>query len=338
MSEALERDGLDESSRLARARRMRRINRRVFSTVCGLLVALLALSLLSLITVQDEDTGLGTVSEQRVGEGDDKPGQDGAVSDAPTGRSGLPEHALPDRPSGETALLANPLYETGRLSPLPCPVPELDVTRPSSMEEFLHEVADCLDEVWQTQFDRAGISYSPPDRVFWTQPGTSPCRAYPSAAGAFYCRASGAIYIGTEDVVNKWHGAEESVVYASLLAHEYAHHVQGESGLLEYYHGQRRLEPDDAGRNSWTRRSELQANCLAGAFLGSVRVSYPLSDTDLETLLDDASATADREDGPEEERTHGAPENSVEWTRTGWEGQSPGMCNTWGLDDDSLVQ
>lgn len=338
MSAGLDRGEPDEPSRPARERRMHRINRRVFGAVCGLVVALLALSLLSLTTVQEENTGADTVTERQTREGDDKPGQDGAVEDSPTGRSGLPGRVVPDRPGGEMALVANPLYETGRLSPLPCPVPEVDVDLASSMEEFLHGVADCLDEVWRTQFERAGIPFEPPERVFWSEPGTSPCRSYPSAAGAFYCRASGAIYIGTQDVVEKWHGAEESVVYASLLAHEYGHHVQGESGLLEYYHEQRQLEQDTAERNSWTRRSELQANCLAGAFLGSVRVSYPLDDGDLEALLEDASATADREGGPEEERTHGAAENSVRWTRAGWEEQSPSACNTWNLEDESLVQ
>lgn len=338
MSVGLDRGGSDEPSRPARARRTHRINRRVLGAACGLVVALPALSLLSLATVQEEDTRADTVTEQHTREGDDKPGQDGAVEDAPTGRLELPGRVVPDRPDGETALIANPLYQTGRLSPLPCPVPEVDVDLVSSMEEFLHGVADCLDQVWRTQFERAGIPFEPPERVFWTEPGASPCRAYPSAAGAFYCRANGAIYIGVEDVVEKWHGAEDSVVYASLLAHEYGHHVQGESGLLEYYHEQRQLEEEVTERNSWTRRSELQANCLAGAFLGSIRVSYPLDEDDLEALLEDASATADREGGPEEERTHGQAENSVRWTHTGWEEQSPSACNTWDLEDESLVQ
>ncbi len=324
-------------SRLSYSRRAHRTNRRVFSAFCGLLVALLALSLLSWTTVSDDDSATDAVVGQEDGAADDKPGQ-GTVEDTPSGHTGLPGRTLPDRPSGHTALVSNPLYETGRLSPLPCPVPELDVDDPGSMERFLHLVADCLDDAWKTQFDRAGIPFAPPDRVFWSEPGVSPCRAYPSPAGAFYCRASGAIYIGTSDVVEKWNGARDSVVYASLLAHEYGHHVQGESGLLEYYHEQRQLEDDDEGRNTWTRRSELQANCLAGAFLGSVRVSYPLTDGDLTALLDDAAATADRDDGPEEERTHGSSDNSVWWTRTGWEEQSAGSCNTWDVEDGDLVK
>lgn len=326
----------DAASRLAHSRRAHRTNQRVFSVVCGLLVVLLGLCLLSWTTVSGG--GADTVSDRADGTGDDKPGQERPVEDTPSGQLGLPGRALPERPVGHTALVANPLYDTGRLSPLPCPVPELEVEDPGSMEQFLHLVSDCLDDAWKTQFDRAGIPFEPPDRVFWNEPGVSPCRAYPSPAGAFYCRASSAIYIGTSDVVEKWNGSEDSVVYASLLAHEYGHHVQGESGLLEYYHEQRQLEEDDAGRNAWTRRSELQANCLAGAFLGSVRVSYPLGPQDLEALLDDASATADRVDGPDEERTHGSADNSVWWTRAGWDEQSAGACNTWDVDDEDLVR
>ncbi|WP_394326574.1 neutral zinc metallopeptidase [Nocardiopsis trehalosi] len=270
--------------------------------------------------------------------GDDPPGggaaPEASPSPGPTGGLAADAH----RPTGESALVDNPLYGTGRLAPLPCPAPELDVRDPSSMEVFLHAVSDCLDDAWTTQFERAGIPFRPPERVFWSDPGRSPCRDYPSAAGAFYCRADTSVYIGTSDVVEKWNGAEDSAVYASLLAHEYAHHVQGESGLLEYYHEQRRLEADRTDQNAWTRRSELQANCLAGVFLGSVRVSYPLEDGDIDAVLADAAATADREGGPEDERTHGSADNSTRWMRHGLDRQEPGACNTWDVEDPSLVE
>nr|WP_255647005.1 MULTISPECIES: neutral zinc metallopeptidase [Nocardiopsis] len=326
---------MPDSGEAAAAERARRTDRRVFTMVTGLLVALLALTLLSWTTV--EETGGGDAADASGAPSV----SDGGSGWQPSGgdRSGpLPGAAeVPDRPAGHAALVANPLYGTGRLSPRPCPAPALDVDDPESMEAFLHSVADCLDDAWETQFARAGIPFTPPRRVFWDEPGVSPCRSYPSQAGAFYCRASASIYIGVADVVDKWNGARNGVVYASLLAHEYGHHVQGESGLLEYYHEQRDLEQGHAARNGWTRRGELQANCLAGAFLGSVRVGYPLTDDDLDTLLTDAEATADREGGPESERTHGSAENSVHWMLTGWEEQTPGACNTWAVDDLSLV-
>ncbi|WP_236539022.1 neutral zinc metallopeptidase [Spiractinospora alimapuensis] len=241
-----------------------------------------------------------------------------------------------DQPSGWAALTSNPLYETDRLAPRPCPVPDLDIDDPESMEEFLHTLTDCLDESWQTQFDRAGLEFEHPERVFWTEPGTSPCRDYPSPAGAFYCRSSSGIYMGLEDVVDKWNRETNGVVYASLLAHEYAHHVQGEAGILEYYHERRSDEEELSDRNEWTRRSELQANCLAGVFLGAIEVSYPLSEEDREVFLDDAEATADR-DGADDERTHGAPENSVLWSERGLTEQTPGACDTWSAEQ-SLVE
>lgn len=113
MNAALNHGGPDESSRLARARRMHRNNRRVFSVVCGLLVTVLALSLLSWSTVQrGAGSEAGTVVE-RAESGEDKPGQGGSLSASPTGQLQLPGQAVPDRPTGEVALLANPLYETG---------------------------------------------------------------------------------------------------------------------------------------------------------------------------------------------------------------------------------
>lgn len=324
--------GFGESSRAGTVRRNRRIDRRVLALVTAVLVLLLALGLLSWTTVSGERSG---ASQELEGSGDGGvPPSDG--TGVPDGGA-LPEHMQhQDPPTGRAALVANPLYESGRLSPLPCPMPELDPDDPESMEGFLHTVADCLDRTWETQFAEAGLEFEAPERVFWEEPGVSPCRPYPSPAGAFYCRASGSIYIGLTDVVDKWSGATQSVIYASLLAHEYAHHVQSQSGLLEYYHEQRRLEADEAGRNSWTRRSELQANCMAGAFLGSVRISYPLTDGDLDTLLTDAAATADRPEETAEERTHGSISNSVSWTERGWKEQDPGSCNTWEAPEEEV--
>lgn len=258
---------------------------------------------------------------------------------SPDSGSGSPtQQADTQRPSGARALVTNPLYSTGRLSPLPCPAPDLEVGDPASMEHFLNTVADCLDDTWSAQFAKAGISFEPPDRNFWSEPGTSSCRDYPSSAGAFYCRTDRTLYIGTTDVVEKWSGEQNSAVYASLLAHEYAHHVQGEAGLLEYYHEQRRREEDPAEQSGWTRKSELQANCLSGAFLGAVEVSYPLDDADRKAVLEDAAATGDEEDAPPKERTHGNPDNSRLWTRTGLEKQAPGACNTWAVSNDELLQ
>ncbi|QBI52194.1 neutral zinc metallopeptidase [Streptomonospora litoralis] len=242
------------------------------------------------------------------------------------------------RPAGHSALVDNPLYATGPLMPLPCPAPELDVHEPASMKRFLNTMTDCLDDAWGRQFEEAGIPFEPPRRVYWSESGSSPCRDYPSAAGAFYCRAVKSVYIGTSDVVEKWGGNERSAVYASLLAHEYGHHVQGEAGLLEYYHDQRADEPTRVEQNAWTRKSELQANCLAGAFLGSVEVTYPLDEDDVDAILDDAAATADRADAPAEERTHGTAENSVLWLEHGLEQQAPGACNTWTVDDESVLR
>lgn len=323
--------GWEEAPGAEAARRARRVDGRAFALVSGLLAVVLSLVLLSWSAGGEEDTAGGGVA-------DDVGAPHGGPSGSSSGTTlpGVPEK--PVRPSGQAALVDNPLYGTGRLTPRPCPVPELDVDVPASVEDFLHTVADCLDDAWSTQFQRAGIPFEPPDRVFWTEPGVSPCRPYPSQAGAFYCRASTSVYIGVSDVVEKWNGTEDGVVYASLLAHEYAHHVQGESGLLEYYHEQRELEADVLDRNAWTRRSELQANCLAGVFLGSVRVTYPLDGTDLEILLADARATSDREGGPEEDRTHGSAANSERWMLTGWREQAPGACNTWELEDSPLLE
>jgi len=256
--------------------------------------------------------------------------------DAPDDTRPRPDSSLLTEFPEESVLFQNPLYATGRLASPPCPAPELDVHDADSMEHFLHTLTDCLDQAWTVQFAKAGLDFEPPERVFWRKPGSSPCRDYPSAAGGFYCRANKSIYLGVRDIAAKWKYSPESVVYASLLAHEYGHHVQGEAGILEYYHEQRRQESDPAQQSFWTRRSELQANCLAGVFLGSVQVTYPIGDSEYETLLEDAANTADREGSSAAERTHGSAHNSALWLERGLSHQTPGSCNTWTADESLL--
>jgi predicted metalloprotease len=304
--------------------RTARSGRRGFGRFVGVGAVVLALAVLVGHGVGGEERGapsLGRTSQEQAPPEDPHRG---------------PSSGLGAEFTGEGVLRHNPLYTTGRLAPLPCPAPGLDVHDTASMKRFLDTVADCLDHAWATQFAKAGLEFEPPGRVFWTEPGSSPCRDYPSAAGGFYCRASKSVYIGLSDVVEKWRHSPDSVVYASLLAHEYGHHVQGEAGILDYYHEQRRLESDPVERSFWTRRSELQANCLAGAFLGAVSVTYPLGDAEHRVLLEDAAATADREGSSDAERTHGSAQNSALWLERGLDYQTPGSCNTWAAEEDLL--
>ncbi|GIH23558.1 hypothetical protein Aph01nite_18680 [Acrocarpospora phusangensis] len=76
------------------------------------------------------------------------------------------------------------------------------------------------------------------------------------------------------------------------------------------------------------RRYNLQARCLAGAFLGSVWKSLHRPTRDWRKFLDAIRGTGDdmRSTG---ERWHGTGRGIVYWVKRGFTKPSPARCNTW---------
>lgn len=242
------------------------------------------------------------------------------------------EESPPDTGSGSKTLTANPLYTTGQLAEVTCTAPALDPDDEASMERFLHSVTDCLDKAWRKQFSQTEAGFKPPDRIYWYASGKSPCGNYPMHdTAAFYCQANEGLYLGVDDIVESSGDSTDSETYTFLLSHEYAHHVQGETGILDYFHDKRREESDDAKQERLTRRSELQANCLGGAFLGTVADSYPIGAAERGNVLADAQR---RGDYGTEERTHGSPKNGKLWTAHGMDRRDPAACDTWKAKED----
>ncbi|TQN27600.1 hypothetical protein FHX37_4322 [Haloactinospora alba] len=240
---------------------------------------------------------------------------------------GSSEGPPPGTGSGSEVLTANPLYTTGQLAEVTCEAPGLDPDDEESMERFLHRVTDCLDEAWREQFSHTEAGFEPPDRIYWYASGKSPCGNYPMRnTAAFYCQANEGLYLGVDDIVENSGESTDPETYTFLLSHEYAHHVQGEAGILDYFHEQRRQESEDTKQERLTRRSELQANCLGGAFLGTVADSYPIGAAERENVLADAQRRGDYDTG---ERTHGSPENGKLWTAHGMDRRDPAACDTW---------
>lgn len=224
----------------------------------------------------------------------------------------------------------NPLYTSGQLLSTTCPAPVLDVGDPASMEDFLHDVTDCLDRAWGTHFEGASLPFEPPNRVYWYASGQSPCGSYPvEGASAFYCHANKGLYLGVEDIVVTSGGTGDVEAYTFLLSHEYGHHVQGESGILGRYQQSRGDGPTTEERDLWTRRGELQANCLGGVFLGSVAGSFPIGEEERANILDDAAKRGDRG----ESRTHGSAASGRMWTDHGMDRMDPAACNTWAAEE-----
>lgn len=256
-----------------------------------------------------------------------QPAHAGPVAGGSAGAAPVSAKRPAEQDTGTGSLTENALYNSGAMAEVTCPAPELDPDDPASMENFLHEITGCLDSAWSKQFAGTGVEFDPPSRIYWYTAGQSPCGSFPSTGtAAFYCQANKGLYLGIEDIVQNSADSKHPEAYTFLLSHEYAHHVQSETGILGHFHGVRTTAEEPAAKDRLTRRSELQANCLGGLFIGSVAHSYPIGGPEHSTVLADAERRGDFGPG---ERTHGSPENGRMWTAHGMDRGDPAACNTW---------
>jgi predicted metalloprotease len=154
------------------------------------------------------------------------------------------------------------------------------------------------------------------------EPFSTACGNGPDDLAAFYCAGddtvvfsqvmAALIWEGTVDLTGQFGGeaaGDMGVVYA--LAHEYAHNIQFEQGLL------------DAGYSLTT--IELHADCWAGVYSRAKEDAGQLDATD----VDEAITTAARVGNYDYENPdfHGTPEQRVEAFQVGFTGGEPLDCD-----------
>lgn len=174
------------------------------------------------------------------------------------------------------------------------------------------------------------LPFDKPNRVFWLEPGRSPCGTYPApGASAFYCPANNTMYVGLQNVVETSGGEPLShyAVYARVIAHEYGHHVQDRAGILLY--GDRQMESGDiATRTEASRRIELQAQCFARR-VPRQRARHAADDARAVRRHGRGRPGRGDEDQPPEKRDHGSGRHYAGWVITGYNGRDLTVCNTW---------
>lgn len=114
----------------------------------------------------------------------------------------------------------------------------------------LGDPAQQIDQFWRDVFGSAGLGYRPPYRlVALDGPMETRCGLKAPRDQFFYCSGDESIYMAPVaiDQVAREHGDYAPI---TILAHEWAHHVQFQLGVPR----------------SNDNRHELQADCLAGAW------------------------------------------------------------------------
>jgi uncharacterized protein len=230
---------------------------------------------------------------------------------------------IPPRPQKVARLGDNPVFADFQLRAIECPMPRFGAD-PAVQITFYRAAVDCMNRAWLPVLAAAELPADPPELVVPTGPYVTPCGNKTPIDNANYCE--GVIYMPPRYFSEVERVATNGpAVFLGVLAHEYGHHVQELSGVMDAAWAQRY----DAGLNSpagleVSRRNELGATCFGGMFLASITGQVT------QALLDQvARDQARRGDMPGLPKDHGTAQNNGVWFTNGLRHNRTSVCNTW---------
>lgn len=144
-----------------------------------------------------------------------------------------------------------------------------------AMGDFVSVVLADTEEVWTTIFARQlGRPYRPPELVLFRGVTHSPCGNASGATGPFYCPTDNRAYLDTDFFVTLGRrlGAGGDFAAAYVVAHEVAHHVQDQLGILGDANAAR-SRASAAEANAISVRIELQPIACRGSGPGRRRIA-----------------------------------------------------------------
>ena len=205
--------------------------------------------------------------------------------------------------------------------------------------QFTSAVLATTEQVWTKIFrEQLDLPYNAPVLVLYSGVTQSPCGGASGATGPFYCPADKKAYLDTSffTTMSQQLGAGGDFAAAYVIAHEVAHHVQNELGILPKVDQARRASSTTEA-NALTVRLELMADCLSGVWARNVEGL--LERGDLEEALNAARMIGDdhlqRQAGrvPNPHTfTHGASAQRARWFDVGFDTGNIGRCDTFAAE------
>ncbi|PPB81506.1 hypothetical protein LV82_00714 [Albidovulum inexpectatum] len=206
--------------------------------------------------------------------------------------------------------------------------------------EFVSVVLADTEQIWSDIFaDQLGRQYRPATLVLFKGVTQSPCGGASGATGPFYCPADRKAYLDTDFFVtlSRKLGAKGDFAAAYVVAHEIAHHVQNELGILEQVNEMRK-RVDKAQSNALSVRVELQADCLSGVWahhaagrLGTVERGDIAEAMNAARQIGDDTLQRNAGRTPMPHTfTHGTSEQRQRWFARGFSSGNVADCDTFG--------
>ncbi len=205
--------------------------------------------------------------------------------------------------------------------------------------EFVSVTLADTEEVWADIFARqVGQPYNPPTLVLFKGQTQSACGGASAATGPFYCPPEQKAFLDTEffTTLENRLGAGGDFAAAYVVAHEIAHHVQNELGILGQVN-QMRARMSEADSNAMSVRVELQADCFSGIWARAAQQRFgSLERGDIEEAMNAAAQIGDdtlQRNAGQVVRphtfTHGTSEQRQRWFLRGLESGNLSDCDTF---------
>lgn len=214
-------------------------------------------------------------------------------------------------------------------------ITEADQERAGFVSVTLADTEDVWGSIFRTQL---GEQYDPVTLVLFKQITQSPCGNASGATGPFYCPLDKKVYLDTDFFVtlNRQLGAGGDFAAAYVVAHEVAHHVQDELGILGKVNSARQ-RASEADANALSVRIELQADCLSGVWARSAAETLgSIEQGDVAEAMNAAARIGDdtlqrnagRRPMPDS-FTHGTSEQRQRWFAEGYKAGRIDACDTF---------
>ncbi len=204
------------------------------------------------------------------------------------------------------------------------------------------------EEVWAELFrTQVGRAYDPAVLVLYKGVTQSPCGGGASGAtGPFYCPGDRKVYLDTgffTTMEQRLGAGGGDFAAAYVVAHEVAHHVQNELGILGEANRVRQ-RVSQAESNAISVRIELQADCFSGIWARAAQARFGSLEPggDIEEAMNAAKQiggddTLQRNAGGRTPMphtfTHGSSAQRQRWfARGGYETGQLESCNTFNTD------
>ncbi|TAJ48113.1 MAG: neutral zinc metallopeptidase [Herbiconiux sp.] len=218
----------------------------------------------------------------------------------------------------------------------------------SNVDCLIVGAANSLDVYWVGESPQLQVDYRTPSVILFDGSTSTGCGQASSATGPFYCPPDKTIYIDTsffDELRTRFGASGGTLSEMYVVAHEWGHHIQQLSGILS------NTDHSLTGPASDSVRTELQADCLAGAWVGAastiedengVTFLEPVTDAQIADALNAASVIGDdriqQQSGggvDPESWTHGSSESRQKWFQAGLS-LGTGACDTFAVSAAQL--